>query len=95
MWNPDLYPNADKYDPTRFLKSAGAKSPPANTFVPFEGGYKLCAGQELARLSMLVFLHQFLKTIKWSSVDPEEKILYKFLVYPEKGLPIRIQKCKL
>ncbi|XP_071726469.1 beta-amyrin 28-monooxygenase-like [Rutidosis leptorrhynchoides] len=80
------FPNATKFDPSRF-EGAG---PTPFTFVPFGGGPRMCLGKELARVQILVFIHNIVTTFKWDLLIPDEKIEYDPLATPVKGLPIRL-----
>ncbi|KAL2610399.1 hypothetical protein R1flu_028972 [Riccia fluitans] len=95
MWNPDVYPDPEKFDPSRFLRTGATKSTEPFTFFAFGGSTRYCPGQEFAKLSMLAFFHHFFKNVVYTMEEPEERVLYRFMVYPEKGMPLRIQKCKL
>ncbi|CAN6461422.1 unnamed protein product [Victoria cruziana] len=50
--NPDIFPDPEKFDPSRF-----EVAPKAHTFLPFGNGIHSCPGNELAKLEMLVLLH--------------------------------------
>ncbi|XP_057449392.1 cholesterol 22-monohydroxylase CYP90B51 [Lotus japonicus] len=62
-----------------------------NTFLPFGGGPRLCAGSELAKLEMAVFIHHLILNYNWELVDDtDQAFAYPFVDFP-KGLPIRVQ----
>lgn len=61
-----------------------------NNFMPFGGGPRLCAGLELAKLEMAVFIHHIILKYNWDMVDIDQPIVYPFVDFP-KGLPIRVQ----
>lgn len=82
----DNFPNATKFDPSRF-EGAG---PTPFTYVPFGGGPRMCLGKELARVQILVFLHNIVTKFKWDLLIPDEKIEYDPLATPVKGLPVRL-----
>ncbi|KAL7137790.1 hypothetical protein ABFS83_10G116600 [Erythranthe nasuta] len=73
--NPEIFPEPEKFDPSRF-QGAG---PAPYTFVPFGGGPRMCPGQEYARFEILVFMHHLVKRGKFV-VDP--------MPIPAKGVPI-------
>ncbi|KAL3677705.1 hypothetical protein R1sor_020661 [Riccia sorocarpa] len=95
MWNPEVYPDPEKFDPSRFIRTGATKSIEPFTFFAFGGSTRYCPGQEFAKLSLLTFFHHFFKNLVYTLEEPEERVLYRFMVYPEKGLPLRIQKCKV
>lgn len=84
--NPDYFPEAEKFDPSRFE----GEGPAPYTLVPFGGGTRMCPGQEYARIELLVFLHNIVNKFKWEAVFPNEKIKVDPLPAPSEGLPIRL-----
>lgn len=62
----------------------------SNNFMPFGGGPRLCAGSELAKLEMAVFLHHLVLNFHWELADMDQAFAYPFVDFP-KGLPIRVQ----
>jgi steroid 22-alpha-hydroxylase len=62
----------------------------SNNFMPFGGGPRLCAGSELAKLEMAVFIHHIILNYNWNLVDVDQPVVYPFVDFP-KGLPIRVQ----
>lgn len=55
--NPDLYPDPDRFDATRFL---GAR-PNGQTYLPFGGGTRRCLGADLAQLELRMVLTVLLR----------------------------------
>lgn len=80
------FPNVTKFDPSRF-EGAG---PTPFTYVPFGGGPRMCLGKELARVQILMFIHNIVTTFKWDLLIPDEKIEYDPLATPVKGLPVQL-----
>ena len=62
-----------------------------NNFMPFGGGPRLCAGSELAKLEMAVFIHYIILNYHSELADTDEAFAYPFVDFP-KGLPIRVQR---
>jgi len=63
----------------------------SNTFLPFGGGPRLCAGSELAKLEMAVFIHHLILNYNWELTDNNDQAFaYPFVDFP-KGLQIRVQ----
>ncbi|KAK8962628.1 Cytochrome P450 90B1 [Platanthera guangdongensis] len=60
-----------------------------NNFMPYGGGPRLCAGSELAKLEMAVFLHHLVLKFSWELAEPDEAFAFPFLDFP-KGLPIKV-----
>lgn len=65
----------------------------SQNFMPFGGGPRLCAGSELAKLEMAVFIHHLVLNFNWELVDKDEAFAYPFVDFP-KGLPIKVQRHK-
>ncbi|PON71460.1 Cytochrome P450, E-class, group I [Parasponia andersonii] len=74
-YDPDLYPNPMKFNPSRFDEIQKPYS-----FIPFGAGPRTCIGINLAKLTMLVFLHRLTSGYKWTvdnmdtSLDPKGHI---------------------
>ena len=47
--NPDVWPEPERFDPTRFLPGAGTDRPKA-AYVPFGGGRRICIGSQFAMM---------------------------------------------
>ncbi|CAI9111744.1 OLC1v1012052C1 [Oldenlandia corymbosa var. corymbosa] len=52
-WNPEYFPDPEKFDPSRFE----GDGPAPYTFIPFGGGGRMCPGNEFAKFSILIFIH--------------------------------------
>ncbi|KQK21248.1 cytochrome P450 716B1 [Brachypodium distachyon] len=60
QWDPAIFPDPDKLDPTRF------ESPlPPYSFVAFGGGARVCPGNEFARVEALVAMHYIVTGFRW------------------------------
>lgn len=57
----------------------------------FGGGPRLCAGMELAKLEMAVFLHHMVLDFHWEPAERDHPLAFPFVEFP-KGLPIKIHK---
>ncbi|XP_048128491.1 cytochrome P450 90B1 isoform X2 [Rhodamnia argentea] len=71
--------------------SSSSTCPGANYFMPFGGGPRLCAGSELAKLEMAVFIHHLVLNFSWELAEPDEAFAFPFVDFP-RGLPIRVQR---
>lgn len=66
-----------------------------NNFMPFGGGPRLCAGSELAKLEMAVFIHHLILNFEWDLTDENDQAYaYPFVDFPN-GLPITVQRHSL
>ncbi|KAL7601844.1 hypothetical protein Lser_V15G20930 [Lactuca serriola] len=84
-YNEEYFPDPMRFDPSRFADPVQAYS-----FIPFGGGPRLCAGYQLAKLNILVFVHYVVTRYNWSLIYPQEPIVMDPLPFPSKGMPIKI-----
>ncbi|KAL9357018.1 hypothetical protein Peur_050271 [Populus x canadensis] len=70
--------------------AAAAAAASSNYFMPFGGGPRLCAGSELAKLEMAVFIHHLVLNFHWELVGADQAFAFPFVDFP-KGLPIRVK----
>ncbi|KAK7307541.1 hypothetical protein VNO77_40708 [Canavalia gladiata] len=93
--DPSLFDQPQHFNPWRWQNngsrgSCPSKSTVSNNFLPFGGGPRLCAGSELAKLEMAVFIHHLILNYHWELADSDQPFAYPFVDFP-KGLPIRVQ----
>ncbi|KAG6761407.1 hypothetical protein POTOM_034625 [Populus tomentosa] len=85
--NPEFFPNPRIFDPSRF-----EVAPKPNTFMPFGNGVHACAGNEIAKLEMLVLIHHQVTRFRWEVVGSQNGIQYGPFPVPHQGLPARFWK---
>ena len=63
MDNPEIYPQPDRFDPSRFLESDGKtfNKTAMDHLVPFSLGKRQCAGEPLARMELFLILVSLLQ----------------------------------
>ncbi|XP_027360511.1 cytochrome P450 90B1-like isoform X1 [Abrus precatorius] len=93
--DPSLFDQPQHFNPWRWQNngsrgSCPSKSTATNNFLPFGGGPRLCAGSELAKVEMAVFIHHLILNYHWELADTDQAFAYPFVDFP-KGLPIRVQ----
>ncbi|XP_015784885.2 cytochrome P450 2H2-like isoform X2 [Tetranychus urticae] len=54
--DPKLWPNPDKFDPTRYLTEDGTKAVKPPYLIPFSAGKRNCPGEGLANLELFLYL---------------------------------------
>lgn len=95
-----LFDHPQLFNPWRWLQGSTARgssscpsigSSSSNYFMPFGGGPRLCAGSELAKLEMAVFIHHLVLNYQWELANDDQAYAYPFVDFP-KGLPIRVVK---
>uniref|UniRef100_A0ACD5TWJ8 Uncharacterized protein n=1 Tax=Avena sativa TaxID=4498 RepID=A0ACD5TWJ8_AVESA len=84
-----LYEDPSHFNPWRWKGTASQNS----NFMPYGGGTRLCAGSELAKLEMAIFLHHLVLNFRWELAEPDQAFVYPFVDFP-KGLPIRVHRIK-
>lgn len=93
--DPSLFDQPQHFNPWRWQNNGSRGSCPSknttnNNFLPFGGGPRLCAGSELAKLEMAVFIHHLILNYHWELAETDQAFAYPFVDFP-KGLPIRVQ----
>lgn len=63
--------------------------------MPFGGGPRLCAGSELAKLEMALFIHHLVLKFHWAlpesdPVPPDQAYAFPFVDFP-RGLPMAVR----
>jgi cytochrome P450 family 4 len=67
---PDIYPNAEKFDPDNFLPEKAA-SRHYYSFIPFSAGPRSCVGRKYAMLKLKVLLSTIIRNFHIHSTVPE------------------------
>ncbi|KAG8096896.1 hypothetical protein GUJ93_ZPchr0013g35547 [Zizania palustris] len=90
-----LYEDPNRFNPWRWesnaSSSAGVARSSSSNFMPYGGGTRLCAGSELAKLEIAVFLHHLVLNFRWELAEPDQAFVFPFVDFP-KGLPIRVER---
>ena len=86
--DPGIFPDPDKFQPSRFESQA-----PPYSFVAFGGGQRLCAGIEFARVETLVAMHHLLRRFRWRLCceDKDNTFVRDPMPSPQNGLPIVLE----
>ncbi|OMO56880.1 Cytochrome P450 [Corchorus capsularis] len=97
--DPCLFDHPQHFNPWRWQQSNGtrgttstsssASGASSNYFMPFGGGPRLCAGSELAKMEMAVFIHHLVLNYQWEIADNDQAFAFPFVDFP-KGLPIKV-----
>ncbi|KAG5245595.1 cytochrome P450 [Salix suchowensis] len=89
-FNPWRWQQPDNACGSSTCSSAATATTRSNYFMPFGGGPRLCAGLELAKLEMAVFIHHLVLNFQWEMVGADQAFAFPFVDFPE-GLPIRVK----
>ena len=84
-YNEDYFPDPLAFDPSRFEEPIQPY-----VFLPFGAGPRVCAGYQLAKLNILIFVHYVVTRYDWSVQYLDEPIIMDPLPYPSQGMPISI-----
>lgn len=85
-----LFPEPEKFDPTRFEKSQDAVREPFS-YLPFGGGIRECLGKEFARLEMKLFAAKLLKEYDWALLPGQKLDLVTLPTpHPKDGLKVSL-----
>ncbi|KAD3641978.1 hypothetical protein E3N88_31202 [Mikania micrantha] len=84
-YDEEYFPDPMTFNPTRFADPVQAYA-----YIAFGGGPRLCAGYQLAKLNILVFIHYVVTRYNWSLLYADEPIVMDPLPFPSKGMPIKI-----
>ncbi|EEF38073.1 Ent-kaurenoic acid oxidase, putative [Ricinus communis] len=89
-YDPALYKDPLRFNPSRFDEMQKPYS-----FIPFGAGPRTCLGIEMAKLSMLVFIHRLTSEYEWRIEDPDPS-LERTTHVPRlrTGLPITLKPLK-
>ncbi|KAL5218329.1 hypothetical protein ABZP36_019013 [Zizania latifolia] len=88
-----LYEDPNRFNPWRWKSNASSSAGvvQSSNFMPYGGGTRLCAGSELAKLEIAVFLHHLVLSFRWELAEPDQAFVFPFVDFP-KGLPIRVHR---
>ncbi len=87
---PDVWPNPDRFDPTRFV---GTRPSPF-TFFPFGGGVRRCLGAAFATYEMKIVLTEVLSRVdlRLASGYRMRPRLRGVTVAPSRGVPVVVER---
>jgi cytochrome P450 len=85
----DLYPQADKFRPERFLDERAE----SYAWIPFGGGIRRCIGAALAQAEMAEVIRTVLSRVELRTLraEPEPVVLRGITLVPQHGTPVGIE----
>ncbi|KAH8277875.1 hypothetical protein KR018_009440, partial [Drosophila ironensis] len=94
-YDPDIYPEPEKFKPERFTDEAIAARPSC-TWLPFGDGPRNCIGMRFGLMQTCVGLAYLIKNFRFS-VGPETEIPFKeivksILISAENGIRLKVEK---
>ncbi|XP_074596441.1 cytochrome P450 4c3-like [Brevipalpus obovatus] len=85
----EIYPNPDKFDPSRFEPDNFAKIPPG-AYIPFGDGPRRCIGERLAMLELKLILSNIIKRFRIEPLEREKSgIQIDLVIRPIKPLKFK------
>ncbi len=87
---PELWPDPEKFDPTRFLDAR----PNPYAFFPFGGGTRRCIGAAFATYQMKVVLSELLRNVELARAQGylAKPIRSSIALAPSEGMPVRVTR---
>ncbi|KAJ4762419.1 cytochrome P450 family protein [Rhynchospora pubera] len=82
-----IHKDPQEFNPWRWKNKLAS----AAEFMPYGGGNRLCAGLELAKLELSVFLHHLVLNYRWELAKHDEPLAFPYVEF-EEGLPIYVFK---
>ncbi|KAF5183054.1 Abscisic acid 8'-hydroxylase [Thalictrum thalictroides] len=85
--NPETFPDPEKFDPSRF------DEPLKNfSFLGFGSGQRMCPGNNLAKLEILVFIHHLVCKYKWRPLETDDSVQPTLIRMPKNKYPIIVEQ---
>ncbi|XP_017468125.1 PREDICTED: cytochrome P450 6a9-like [Rhagoletis zephyria] len=93
-YDPEIYPDPDKFDPSRFAPDA-VKLRDSVDWLPFGDGPRNCIGMRFGQMQMRIGLTYLLRQLKFSPCERTPiPIVYQksFPLFPQGGIFLRVEK---
>ncbi|KAK9269948.1 hypothetical protein L1049_025521 [Liquidambar formosana] len=84
--DPEVFPNPQKFDPSRFDEPLKPYS-----FLGFGSGQRMCPGNNLAKLEISVFIHHLVCGYKWRALDRDDSVRPTLVRMPRSKYPIVVE----
>ncbi|KAF6147564.1 hypothetical protein GIB67_014683 [Kingdonia uniflora] len=85
--DPSIFPDPEKFDPSRF----DAPLKPFS-FLGFGGGPRMCPGINLAKLEISIFVHHLVCKYKWRSLEKDDAVQPTLVRMPKNKYPITVEQ---
>lgn len=94
-YDPDYYPNPERFDPERFTEENKAKRPPF-TYLPFGDGPRICIGLRFGKLqtklALITILRHYNVTLNEKTETPIQLDKKTFILSVEGGVWLNLSK---
>ncbi|KAL5560310.1 hypothetical protein UlMin_036521 [Ulmus minor] len=84
--NPEVFPDPQKFDPSRFDAPLKAFS-----FLGFGSGPRMCPGINLAKLEISIFIHHLVCGYKWKALENDDSVQPTLVRMPRNKYPIAVE----
>jgi len=84
--DPVAWPDANKFDPTRFLNQRKIEQ---GSFIPFGLGNRMCIGKDFALFEAVIALAMLVRRFKFEPTQANTEALPSVTVRPKSGLPLK------
>ncbi|KAL6318455.1 hypothetical protein AAG906_041222 [Vitis piasezkii] len=84
--DPEVFPDPQKFNPSRFDATLRAFS-----FLGFGSGPRMCPGINLARLEISIFIHHLVCRYKWRPLEKDDSVQATLVRMPKNKYPILVE----
>uniref|UniRef100_A0A2N9EK63 Uncharacterized protein n=1 Tax=Fagus sylvatica TaxID=28930 RepID=A0A2N9EK63_FAGSY len=84
--DPEVFPNPQKFDPSRFDEPLKPFS-----FIGFGSGPRMCPGINLTKLEISIFIHYLVCRYKWRALEKDDSVQPTLVRMPKNKYPIVVE----
>ncbi|KAL0438232.1 UNVERIFIED_CONTAM: Abscisic acid 8'-hydroxylase 3 [Sesamum latifolium] len=84
--DPEIFPNPEKFDPSRFDEPLRPFS-----FLGFGSGPRMCPGINLAKLEISVFIHHLVCRYRWRPLEKDDSVQPTLVRMPKNKYPVVVE----
>ncbi|CAN1235041.1 Abscisic acid 8'-hydroxylase 3 [Linum perenne] len=84
--DPEVFPDPEKFDPTRFDAPLRTYS-----YLGFGNGPRMCPGINLAKLEICVFIHHLVTRYKWRAAEKNDSVQPTLVRMPKNKYPVFVE----
>ncbi|XP_061361828.1 abscisic acid 8'-hydroxylase 3-like [Gastrolobium bilobum] len=84
--DPQVFPDPEKFDPSRFDETLRPFS-----FLGFGNGPRMCPGMNLAKIEICVFIHHLVNRYKWKPLEKDDSVQPTLVRMPRNKYPVIVE----